>query len=226
MKLRGKMPKHKVEEMFGKGFLVSLTPGELMIEGSQLWEKIASEATSVQIKRQGKGFINLVRLDAAGKPVAGIDYLSCELEGGHSECRFKAQLPSHLVTIEFSLDLEAMRASPKSRARMTSTFAIHNKLAAMQGTTIENLDVSEDVVKVFSGISRSDQLRIEVGVEGIGRIGGFSPPDEAIQLFSSVGTLYEALKKAKAIATHFKINPKLPASLDGNDLRRIDVLYD
>jgi hypothetical protein len=199
IKLRGKMPEKKVEEMFGKGFLVSLTPGELMIEGSRLWEKIASEATFVQLKRQGKGFINVVRLDATGEPVARIDYLSCEIEGGHSECRFRAQLPSRFVTLEFSLDLEAMRASPKSRARMTSTFAIHNELAAMQGTTTDYLDVSEDVVKVFSGISRSDQIRIDVGVEGMGRIGGFTPPEEAIQLFSSVGTLYEALKKAKTI---------------------------
>ena len=197
-----------------------------MIEGSPLWEKIASEAKFVQLKRQGKGFINIVRLDAAGKPAASIDYLHCEIEGGHSECRFKAQLPNHFVTLEFSLDLEAMRASPKSRARMNSTLAIQNRLAALQGTTIEDLEVSEDVVMVFSGLSRSDQLRIDVGVEGLGRIGGFSPPEEAIHLFSSVGTLYEALKKAKAIAKHFKINPKLPASLDGDDLRRIDILYD
>ena len=226
MKLRGKMPKTKFEDLFGKGLRISLAPGELSIEGSPLWEKVVSEANAIHIKRFGRGFIDIVRLDAAGEPVLRIDSLYCEIEGGWSECRFKAQIPSHFVTLEFSLDLEAMSASPESRARMKSTFALRYNLATMQGRTIESLDISDDAITLFSGIMRSDQLRIDVSVEGIGRIGGFNPPEQIIQLLSSIGTLYEALKKAKAIATYFKVSPKLPASLGIDDLRQIDLLYE
>ncbi len=226
LKLGGKISKNKLDDLFLRGVPVSFDPGELTVQGSPLWQKIASEATWAHLRYERKGFINIVRLDTTDKPVARIDYLHCDVEGGQNEWRFKVHLPSDLATLEFSLDLNAMRANVGSRFEMKSTFRFRSNLTAMQGRALQSLKLREDEMAVFCGITDATRYRIDVALEGIGSIGGFNGSEKARQLFDWIGTLYGAIDKAKAIATFFRMSPRVPAKLSAEDLMQIDLLYD
>jgi hypothetical protein len=95
--------------LFGRGLPVSTAPGELIIEGSPLWEKKISESQEVHILTEFEAIVSVHRIDEMGRSVASLDYLHCEVQGGFRELRFTAKLPSELLTIGFSLDLQEAR---------------------------------------------------------------------------------------------------------------------
>ena len=113
MKLHAKLPKKKFDEMFGRGVRVCLDAGEVRIDGSPLWEKIASETKEIHIKQQRKGFINILRLNESGQQIARIEHLRAQIEGGLDEWRYKFHLPNNLFGIEFNLDVGAIRQIPR-----------------------------------------------------------------------------------------------------------------
>ena len=82
------------------------------------------------------------------------------------------------------------------------------------------------MAELFGEIANDDRFRIELSLEAIGGFGGFTLYQEAHPLLTWIGTLYQALHKAKAIAMHFKVCRRVPATITGKDLYEIDVLYD
>ena len=174
LKMRAKLSKKKFDRLFGRGLRTSLEPGELTLEGSPLWEKIASESTAAQIKQLTRGVINIVRLDANGTQTARVDHLHCKIEGGFNEWRFTTQLPGNLVTIVFSVDLEAMRKHPEGYARMRSTFEYQSHLTRFGGVALEQLDLLDRVVALFGDIRDGDRFRIDVSLEGVGDFAWFT----------------------------------------------------
>jgi len=226
MKMQGKLPKKKCDEMFGRGLPVNLDPGEMTIQGSPLWEKIASESKAIHIKQERQGFINIIRLDETGKPIARLEYLVADIEGGFDEWRFKVDLPNKLFKIEFNLDFGAIRDNPTSRLHMTSTLKYRNNLAAYLGLPVANLEYIDHAVKAFSELMDTDRIRFELGLPGIGILGGFTLPQEMNQLIAGIGLLYGSLNKARAIGNFFKIDLKIPAKLSNDDLDDIDFLYE
>ncbi len=223
LKLQGKLPKKKFDEMFGRGLRVSVDPGEVTIKGSPLWEKIVSDSKEIHIKQERQGFINIIRLDEAGKPIARLEHLVADIEGGLDEWRVMFLLPNRLVTIEFDLNFGAIRDNPTSQLHMTSTLKYRNNLAAYRGLPVVNLEYFDHAVKVFSELRDTDRIRFELGLPGIGILGGFTLPQEMKQLIAGIGLLYGSLNKAKAIGNFFKINLKIPAKLSDDDL---DFLYE
>ena len=226
MKMRGKMPKEKFEALFGKGLPVELKPGELTIEGSPLWEKIINEAKSFQMKQQHRGFVNIVRLDGSGQRVACLEYLPCDIEGGRNEWRLETRFPYDLVTIGFSLDLRTIRDNTKKPVAMNSTFTYQTNLAAFPGRRLLSVHLPDPLPTIFLAIEDAARFRIELGIQGTGRFGGATLEQGANELFSWIGALYEALHKARAVAEHFKLDPRMPAKLRDEDLDQIEFLHD
>ena len=134
------------------------TPGELTLEGSPLWEKLASESKGINSSRSAEGVINIVRLNADGSPTARIDYLHCKIEGGFDEWRISTSIPGNLVTLGFSLDIKAMREHPTGSTRMKSTFEYHNHLARFKAVTIEILNGLDQTAEVFGGMAKDDDF--------------------------------------------------------------------
>jgi hypothetical protein len=221
--MRAKLPKEKFETMFGKGLPVEIKPGELTFQGSPHWEKINAGAKSLQMKQQHRGFINLIRLDGTGQPISRIEYLYCDIEGGRDEWRIKCQFPNQLVTISFNLNLVAIRDNPKGR--MNSNFKYKLNMAGLQGRRILSLPLPEMTPALYSGIVDTDGFRIELGIEGSGVFLGFVLGPEANELFVWIGTLHETLRKARAVARHFGLDPRMPAEFSEDDLNQIDFLF-
>ena len=165
-------------------------------------------------------------MDEAGKPIARLEHLVAEIEGGTDEWRFKFNLPNKLFKIAFDLDVGAIRDNPKSRLHMRSTLKYQNNLAAYRGLPLANLEYFDHAVKVFSELRDTDRIRFELGLPGIGILGGFTLPQEMKQLIAGIGLLYGSLNKARAIGNFFKINLKIPAKLSDDDLDDIDFLYE
>jgi hypothetical protein len=94
--MRVTLPRKKFDDLFGHRLLTSLDPGQLIFEGSPLWEKIASETTAAQFKQERRAAINIIRLDASGAPAGRVDHLHCKVEGGFDEWRFTTQLPRRI----------------------------------------------------------------------------------------------------------------------------------
>ena len=224
--MQAKLPKKKFDDMFGRGVRVSLDPGQVTIDGSPLWEKIVSESKEIHIKQVRQGFINVLRLDQTGKLIARLEHLHADIEGGLDEWRFRFNLPSRLVGIEFALDIGAIRDNPTSRLHLRSTLKYQNHLAAYRGVPLATLGYFDHAVEVFSELKDTDHLRFETGLEGIGITGGFTLPQEDKQLIAGIGLLYGSLKKARAIGNFFKIDLKIPAKLSDDDLDDIDFLYE
>jgi hypothetical protein len=224
--MRVTLPKAKFRSLIGRGLPTSIEPGQLIIEGSPLWSKIASEATMAQLKHERKGVINIVRLDPSGEPTSRIDHLHSKIEGGLDEWRIMTPLPGNLGSLTFALDLEAMRKHPAVSAPMRSTFSWRSNLPAFKGVAIENLDQLDRVGHLFGQIAPGDQFRIDLSLEAIGGFGGFTLPQEAHPLLTSIADLYQALHKAAAIAKHFGISRRVPTQITGKNLDEIDILYD
>jgi hypothetical protein len=219
------LPRKKFKDLFGRGLVTSLGPGQLIVEGSPLWAKIASETTAAQLKQERRAAINIIRLDAAGAPAGHIDHLHCQVEGGSDEWRFTTQLPGNLVTIGFNLDLDAMRKHPVGSAPMRSTFSWRSNLPAFKATSIEDLGRLEHVAELFGGIADGDRYRFEVSLEEVGGFGGFTLYREAHPLLAAIGGVYMALDRAKTIAKHFQVSRSVPVTLTGKELDEIDFLY-
>jgi hypothetical protein len=224
--MRVLMRKEKFEASIGKEPPVELNPGEVTIEGSPLWESISAEAKSFQMKQQHRGFINIARLDGSGQRVARLEYLPCDIEGGFNEWRFKTRLPHDLVTLGFGLNLRAIRDNPGRRVVMQSTFTFQNNLAVLRGARLLSIPLSEAPLQMLVGSEDSDRFRIEIVIPGVGSLGGFTLNQEANQLFAWTGALYDALAKAQAVARCFKIDPRTPTRVSGEDLEQIVFLYD
>jgi hypothetical protein len=131
-----------------------------------------------------------------------------------------------LVTFAFDLDLDAMRKNPSVSAPMRSTSEYHSNLAAFKAVALEKIDGLDPVVKLFGGAASGDRFRIEVSLEGIGGVGRFILPQEAHELLASIGMLYQTMDHAKTIARFFGVGRRVPATISGNDLHEIEVLYD
>ena len=129
-KLRADLTKEKFDTLFGKGLPIDLQPGEITIQGSPLLEKINSEGKSFQIRQEPRGFLNILRLDGTGQAIARLEYLPCEIEGGHDEWRFNGRFPHDLVKIGFDLDLTALRDDRQNVSVPNSTFTYKTDLAA------------------------------------------------------------------------------------------------
>jgi hypothetical protein len=167
-----------------------------------------------------------VRLNASGSPIARIDHLHCKIEAGFNEWRINTSLPGDLVTLGFTVDLEAMRNRPTGRTRMKSSFEYHNHLRKFKSSTVENLGGLEQTAEVFGGTAKSDSFKIELSIEGIGDAGSSMCRPEADELLAQIGTLYQTLNKAKAIAQFFRVSRRVPAVLTGKNFFEIDFLYD
>lgn len=222
--LRAELTKEKFHALFGKGLPIELQPGEITIQGSPLLEKINTEGKSFQIKQELPGFLNILRLDEAGQTIARLEYLPCEIEGGRDEWRFNGRFPHDLVKIGFDLDLAAIRDNSQN-ATINSTFTYKTDLAAFRSWRIQDLPFPETLPDFYSGISEIDRFRIELGIQGYGRIGSISLDKEMNDLFAGFGFLYETLQKARLVARFFNLETRVPDHLSGRDLHQIEVLY-
>ena len=131
-----------------------------------------------------------------------------------------------MFAIEFDLDSGAIRDNPTSRLEMTSTLKYRNNLASHRGMPVASLGYFDHALAVLDELKDSDRIRFEIGLQGIGVIGGMTLPEEAHELMAGIGLLYRSLDKAKKIGNFFKINPRIPAKLSKDDLDDIDFLYE
>lgn len=223
--MRARLPKDKHEALFGKGLPVEIEPGELTFQGMPMWEKINSGAKSFQMKQQLKGFVNIVRLEESGRTVATLESLQCDIEGGRDEWRLKASFPHDLATIGFSLDLRALRDNPRPGLAMNSTLKYKINYSTLQSRRVLSVPISEQTLAFFWGIADTDRFRIDLALTGIGRTGEFTLQHLANEIFAGVGYLYEILHMARAVATSFKIDLKMPSKLQEDDVKEIDFLY-
>ena len=225
MTLRASLTKAKADSLIGKGLPIDLEPGKLHVEGSPLWEKVSSSATAFQMKQSHKGSVNIHRLDQSGRRIASIEYLDCDIEGGQQEWRLKVRFPCDVASITFSIDIGAIRDNPNTRLVMNSSFNYQTNLDSFAGRPLLSLAVPNEPPPVFCQIADTQQFRVEIGVQGIGRLGGFTLESEANRMFAWLGYLYEALHKARAVAKFFNVDPRMPAKLGDRDLDQIDFLY-
>ncbi len=228
MKMRAKLPKEKFESLFSKGLPVELEQGELTIQGSPLWERVAAEAKSFQMKQERRGFVNLVRLDAAGEVVARLDCLTCNIEGGLDEWRLEGApaggsrhdrvQPQHARHPRESREQEDVRVE----------FDVHvpEQPRCPSGQATEGRAHLAPPPPIFSGIADGDTFRFEIVIEEIGRCGNFDLGAKLNDLFGGIGGFYEQMLKARTVAKHFKIDLRIPSVLRQDDLNQIDVLFD
>jgi hypothetical protein len=116
-------------------------------------------------------------------------------------------------------------ASPPPRHPL-STFEYHNHLRIFKSATVENFGGLEQTAEVLGDTARGDSFKIELSIEGMGDAGSFTCPREADELLAQIGTLYQTLNRAKAIAEFFKVSRRVPEVLTGKDFFEIDFLYD
>ena len=217
--MRVTLPRKKFDDLFGRGLVTSLDPGQLIVEGSPLVEENrVRDPRPPRFKQERRAAINIIRLDANGAPAGRLDQLHCKVEGGFDEWRFTTQLPGNLITIGFGLDLRAMRKHPTVSAPMRSTFSWQSNLPAFKAVALENLGRLDHVAELFGGISDGDRYRFEVSIEEIGGFGGFTLYREAHPLLAMIGSVYLALDRAKTIAQYFKTSRSVPATITGKDL--------
>jgi hypothetical protein len=224
--IRGTILKSKFDDLFGRGLAVPVAPGELTIEGSPLWEKIAAEAQMVQIKREFDAIVSIIRRDISGQRVASLDLIPCKVEGGMHELRFRARLPHELLAFTFNLDLREINASSGPTVPFTTTFGFQSNLGVWLGQPLLALPYLDQLLTVFGKLEDDERFCIELGIHGLGKVAGLTLDEQATRMFARLGQLYETMERARAIASYFKINPKLPVTLERHHLSHIDMLYD
>jgi hypothetical protein len=224
--MRGNLPKSKFDDLFGRGLAVPLAPGELVVEGSPLLEKIVSDARAAQMKTEFDAVLSIIRKDNMGQRLAGLDLLRCKVEGGMHELRFRTKLPHELLSMAFSLDLLEINASSERNVPMSTNFSYQSNIDVWLGQPLLNLPYFDQLLQLFSGLRDDDRLYVEFGVPGIGKVGGLTLGVEATRMFAQLGCFYDAMGRARHIASHFRINPKVPAKLEWYHLSQIDLVYD
>ena len=152
----------KAEDLFERGLEIELEQGDLSVTGSPLLAKITEEAKAIRIHKSYPCSVRILVGEESDRPRPAIGPFDGTFEGGMSEMRFAAALPSGVfkLGIVFCID-----RSKKDEATTHVDMAF--RPAAWQGTPLSKLPYFSEMDAVFRVLFREVPLQIEILRDGV-----------------------------------------------------------
>lgn len=210
------VPSEKADDLFGRGLPVELAPGELVVDGSPIWEQLATKGGTLQFSKDIQGSVNLRRLSATGTVLGQIDAIPCIFQGGPLELRFSCSLPHDLMKVQGVITFQE---------GMHHQFTVTTDVGAWYKRRLSQLPFFGPMEAFVCGAKVEDRLELEFFLPGT-RLGSAIPKGSGETLFFHLNDIITPLTKAREIGRLFGVDSMTPNGFSHSDLEDLEVLYE
>jgi len=209
MKFLGPTPKEKYSELIEKGGKVDFCPGELELEGSQVFKKILEEVGderfSVQVARRMPCEVSFDSKDSSGEEEVLISRIKASLTGGTKEIRLTVD------QVKFPLKFECIFPVSDSAALKQCHLSLNFDF--WKGQELLTASYFDDMAKFFGTIDEGNALVLTIEHEGNCMQKG-ELNLKASEDLKFAASFLKLCSIARSVCRHLNVNPKFPSLSD------------
>jgi hypothetical protein len=211
-----KVIKKKVDDFFGRGLPVDISPEQVEVSGSPLLKKLFEQKLKLQQSAQIPLRMTLSRIGSDGQVKASLDPLDGVMEGGPLQQRVTAKLDDHPV--------EVSAVMQGQNGYGTLKFNIRFNFERWPGKRILHVPYLSQVATVFADLRDGEKIAIKIshlGTEMVAKEADVSMLSKARPVFHMLGIL----QRLKELSELFGVNPVLPSDMTDENEEAINVFH-
>jgi hypothetical protein len=207
----------KIEDLFGRGKLVTFEPGEIRITGSKLFETIEHSGGELQHEVKSAATVTFISKDAQGNELAELTETPGEFSGGMKELWFRGGLTNSPLSI-------VLGPIVPNAVSGASEFKV--AIGQWSGQALSRLAFFDRLYEFLKSVATSTMTELVCFIDG-NRVFSAESTQYDLGRLSQLNTCLTMIHRARKVCARIGFDPVFTfEAFDRNTIDGVEELYD